>query len=249
MRRSPAAILLATLLAACGLAASPSATPASIVPGTVNIVREAGLADTKRIELYEMTEGGYLFRAAITSPADVGAVMAALDRPVELTPRVRCPDRFHAHFVGPAGSRVVLGLVCADLPEAIRGAQAFWRGQDARVPDDAARVIADAVARSPAPASLAADAAVGQVVGRLSSSIPGADAYAVYDWRRVDVNRSTALGRPEHWLYVSAEWLVEVSWLPSPAPAFEVWVTVPAAGLTWHGQGQAGAIVEASVGP
>lgn len=243
MRRAILA-LLAVLLAACGPAASPSATATPAAPGTVNVAREAGLSGSLWIEVYAMTEGGYLFRTAIADRAQVDAVVGALDQPVALQPRVRCPDRYHLHFVAAGGSRAVLGLVCADQPDVIRGAQPFWRDRDAPLPEAAGRVIADVLAGSSPPAPLASDAVVQQVVADLVSSVSGADAHAAYDWRRVDLNPGVLLGQPERWLYASTEWVVVVEWLPAPSPVYAVTVAVPSLGLAWHGRGPAGAIVQ-----
>jgi len=227
-------------VAACTRSPEPTATP---TPTGVNIAELAGLTGATRIELYELTPDGpgYLLRATITSPDTVDRTVEALDAPAELTGRVRCPSQYHAHFVHPGGSRAIVGLACGDQPEFIRGGQEFWQNQDAALPEAVVAAVADAINGAPALESVVSDAVVQQVVSDAVQENPELEAYAVYDWRRMD--RTPGLVGATNYMYASTEWVVTVAWAVVREIEFEVSVVVPSAGFVWEGRGPLGAVV------
>jgi len=242
MRKLVTSSVVVALLAvaACTTSPGPAATP---TPTGVNIAELAGLHGAAHIELYELTPDGpgYLLRATITSSGTVDRIIEALDAPAELTGRARCPDQYHAHFVHPGGSRTILGLACGDQPEFIRGGQGFWQTQDAALPEAVKTAVADAISGTPAPEAWVSDEVVQQVVSDLVAENPELEAYAAYDWRRVD--RTPGIEGASNMIYVSTEWVVEVEWLVLREIEFDVSVAVPSAGFVWMGHGPLGAVV------
>ncbi|MFC1935715.1 hypothetical protein ACFLX9_03010, partial [Chloroflexota bacterium] len=166
-------------VAACTTSPEPTATP---TPTEINIAKLAGLAGAAHIELYELTPSGpgYLLRTTITAPDTVDRIIEALDAPVALTGRVRCPSQDHAHFVHPGGSRAIVGLACGDQPEFIRGGQEFWQNQDAALSEAVVAAVANAINGTPALESVVSDAMVQQVVSDVVQENPELEAYAVY---------------------------------------------------------------------
>lgn len=230
-----AVILIAMGVAACSPTPTPTASPTPTSAGdSVNVAQETGIAGTQRIEVYQATAYGSYLRTVIDSSGLVAQAVEALDAPTQLVERVRCPAGYDVHFVQDGGSRAVLGLVCDDAPDRIRGAQPFWGTMDGQLPSALSKLVLNAVSAAPALQDLASDRVVHEVVSELVAAHPNLAPYSAYDWRRVDLQPPGLLGA-SHYLYVSTDWVVDVSWPIIPNPEYKVEASVPSVGFAWSG--------------
>ena len=149
------------------------------LPGqSLNVVDQAGLADTQRIEVLVQThqESGGISEATIqpladvNDPALIAVIVSSLNGDLELGPRARCLANVTLVFHRADGSTYPMGYGC-ELEDAIflRGEEGYWQGQDLMAPPGFRELIQDAIAMSPlTPAPEGATRAVawyGYVVG------------------------------------------------------------------------------------
>jgi hypothetical protein len=120
----------------------------------VNLVWEAGLEQTVKIEILELdlasdspTHGEYVERLAIEDPQLLDQILASLDTDLKVAPKVACiPEatlRFHL-----ADDRVQeFGYSCSGA-SFLRGEQDFWRQKDFRPPEQFDRLLQAQLART-----------------------------------------------------------------------------------------------------
>jgi hypothetical protein len=104
---------------------------------TINIAKEAGLAQITRLEIAELVREPsthYVSRLTVAEPATLAQISAALDRAAPLGPLAECLSQYQLSFTPAAGEVQVLQYSCEGGESFLRGAQGFWRGQQARPP-------------------------------------------------------------------------------------------------------------------
>jgi hypothetical protein len=122
------------------------AQQAATLPSVVNVVEQAGLAATVRIEVYEtvssevsespgVVEAHVVHRLGISDAQVIAQLVAALDTDLTLGPRARVPTPYVLEFHLHDGSLQRLGYaITREEPGILRGEQGLFRGQDAELP-------------------------------------------------------------------------------------------------------------------
>jgi hypothetical protein len=136
---------------------------AATVPSEVNIVAQAGLTQTVKVEIYETVretvtpeaEGGptvveaqVFHRLTITDPETIGQIIAALDTVVSLGPRTGIPMPYVLQFHLKDGTTKSLGYASGGEDPAILrvdGLRSFYR-QDAEPPAEFEGLIGELLA-------------------------------------------------------------------------------------------------------
>jgi hypothetical protein len=73
---------------------------------------------------------------ALDDPAQIAALVAALDTELPLRPHARCPAAYQLRFTPANGQHHDFGYACATATTALlRDGQDFWGGQDAVAPE------------------------------------------------------------------------------------------------------------------
>jgi hypothetical protein len=116
------------------------------LPTEVNLVQEAGLAATVKIEVYEtvssevsespgVVEAQVVHRLTITDSEMIALVVAALDTELTLGPRARAPTPYVLEFHLDDGAVQSLGYaISGEEPGILRCEQGLFGGQDAEPP-------------------------------------------------------------------------------------------------------------------
>ncbi len=120
----------------------------------INVVEQAGLIHTVKIEILELdleptstTIDQYVHRLTITNPQVIDQIVAALDMDLQLGPRARCPAQYRLHFHMDDGTMEPLGYACnSENLSFLRGEQNFWQGQDVMPPTQFNEFIQEQVA-------------------------------------------------------------------------------------------------------
>ena len=106
----------------------------------VNVVREAGLEQTVKIEILELdlasdspTHGEYVERLAIEEPQLLDQILASLDADVQVAPKVACIPEIILRFHLADGGVQEFGYSCSGA-SFLRGEQDFWQEKDYRPP-------------------------------------------------------------------------------------------------------------------
>ncbi len=119
---------------------------------SINIVELAGLRSTTEIEMRRRdATGEYALKSTVTDPAEIKAIVDALDAPVLPGVADTCRAVFQVVFVTPDGNQTI-GTICGGNSRLIRGDQAFWAGQDANAPSEFSSVIGPHFANESLPA-------------------------------------------------------------------------------------------------
>jgi hypothetical protein len=119
---------------------------ATTLPSVVNVVEQARLASTVRLEVYEtvssedadgpgVVEAHVVHRLTIADSLVIAQVVAALDTDLRLGPKVPVPTPYVLEFHLHDGTVQSLGYAIAgEDPGILRGEQGLFRGQDAQPP-------------------------------------------------------------------------------------------------------------------
>jgi hypothetical protein len=138
----------------------------------VNVVREAGLDQTAKIEILELdlasdspTHGEYVERLAIEDPQLLDQILASLDTDLQVTPIVACIPEYTLRFRFADGAVQEFSYGC-DGASFLRGGQDFWRGKDYRPPEQFdALVQAQLAATLPSVVNVVEQAGLAATVG------------------------------------------------------------------------------------
>lgn len=132
-----------TTAAATATPTAPSAaraTPTLAAPAVVNPVALVGLAGATRIDIlaFDSAPGagaqpGYVQRLAVTDPATVGRILAALNVDMKSLPKAACIPEYELRFQLPGGAVKKLSYNCHDS-SFLRGDQPAWAEYDAEAP-------------------------------------------------------------------------------------------------------------------
>lgn len=119
---------------------------AATLPSVVNVVEQAGLAATVRIEVYEsvgsevadspgVIEAHVVHRLTISDSVVIGQIVTALDTDLALSSRARVPTPYVLEFHLDDGAVQSLGYaITGENAGVLRGEQGLFRGQDAEPP-------------------------------------------------------------------------------------------------------------------
>jgi hypothetical protein len=119
---------------------------ATTLPSEINLVEEAGLAATVKIEVYEtvssevsegpgVVEAQVFHRLTIADSEMIAQIVATLDRDLALGPRARVPTPYVLEFHLDDGRVQGFGYaIIGENPSILRGEQGLFRGQDAKPP-------------------------------------------------------------------------------------------------------------------
>jgi hypothetical protein len=113
---------------------------------TVNVSRQAGLAEASRLEIAELAsepEGHYEPRLTISDPSVLGRLAAALDTNLPLLPLLDCPAEYRLSFGLRTGEVQEFNYYCLEGPSFLHGAQGFWSGQGVQPPDQFDAAMSD----------------------------------------------------------------------------------------------------------
>jgi hypothetical protein len=131
---------------------------ATTLPAEVNLVEEAGLAATVKLEVYEtvsttvdgspgVTEAQVVHRLTIEDSETIAQIVAALDRDLALGSRARVPTPYVLEFHLDDGTPQSLGYaISGENPGILRGEQAIFGGQDAEPPAEFEALLGEIVA-------------------------------------------------------------------------------------------------------
>jgi flavin reductase (DIM6/NTAB) family NADH-FMN oxidoreductase RutF len=133
---------------------------AATLPTGANLVEQAGLAATVRIEVYEtvskqiagspgVVEAHVVHRLSIADAILIGEIVTALDADLVLGPRARVPTPFVLEFHGSDGVVQSVGYaVAGENPGILRGEQGLFRRQDAKPPVEFEELMRELLAAS-----------------------------------------------------------------------------------------------------
>jgi hypothetical protein len=119
---------------------------ATTLPSEVNLIAEARLAATIKIEIHEtvssevadspgVVEAHIVHRLTVTDAHVIAQIIAALDTELALGPRARVPTPYGLEFHLDDGTVQSFGYaVTGDTPGILRGEQGLFQGQDAEPP-------------------------------------------------------------------------------------------------------------------
>ena len=129
-----------TTAAATAAPSAARATPTLAAPAVVNPVALVGLAGATRIDIlaFDSAPGagaqpGYVQRLAVTDPATVGRILAALNVDMKSLPKAACIPEYELRFQLPGGAVNKLSYNCHDS-SFLRGDQPAWAEYDAEAP-------------------------------------------------------------------------------------------------------------------
>jgi len=148
MKTGKTLLTIVTALTSALLLVASCAVPSMEKPA-INVVKEAGLSDTVRIEIAEMVEKpelDYLHRVTITDPHTIDQIVATLNQDFQLDPRARCPAHYQLRFHLGDSTVQELGYRCDNGRSFLRGDQAFWQLQDLQPPAQFDELILEALA-------------------------------------------------------------------------------------------------------
>ena len=136
-----AQIALLALAAGCSVTAPPGSPAATVSPPAVadlNPVTGAGLSDTVRVEISQLSAGPtgapvYVQRLAVSDAATIGQMLAALNADLKPLPKAACIPEYELVFRLANGSAQRMAYSCSDA-SFLRGEQPFFRGQDLQPP-------------------------------------------------------------------------------------------------------------------
>jgi hypothetical protein len=126
----------------------------------VNVVEQAGLAATLRIEVYEsvssevadspgVVEAHVVHRLTISDSVVIAQIVTALDTDLALASRARVPTPYVLEFQLDDGTVQGLGYaITGENPGLLRGEQGLFRGQDAKPPVELETLIGELLASS-----------------------------------------------------------------------------------------------------
>jgi hypothetical protein len=131
---------------------------ARTLPSEVNLVEQAGLAATVKIEVYEtisskvtdspgVVEAHVVHRLTISDSQVIAQIIAALDTDLTLGPRARVPTPYVLEFHLDDGTVQSLGYaITGENAGVLRGEQGLFRGQDAEPPAEFETLIGQLLA-------------------------------------------------------------------------------------------------------
>lgn len=104
---------------------------------TINVSKQAGLAQVSRLEIAELVtepQAHYEPRLTVSDPAVLSRLTVALDTDLPLGPLAECLAQYRLSFTLATGEVRALDYYCKDGTSFLRGAQAFWSGQQVQPP-------------------------------------------------------------------------------------------------------------------
>lgn len=113
---------------------------------TINVGKQAGLAQVSRLEIAELViepEAHYEHRLTVTDPSVLRRLTAALDTDLPLVPLLDCPAEYRLTFVLATGEAQEFGYYCQEGPAFLYGTQAFWSGQQVEPPAEFDAAMSD----------------------------------------------------------------------------------------------------------
>ena len=120
------------------------------VSENINLVTLADLDQTFQIDVLRREDGNNSTSAyfeklfTITDTETIQAVVAALDRDLNLRPGAACPALYTLLFHLADGRQHEFGYACEMAsPSFLRGGQLFWQGQDVLAPDALNRLFSE----------------------------------------------------------------------------------------------------------
>jgi len=119
---------------------------------TINVSKQAGLAQVSRLEIAELVlepNTHYEHRLTVTDSSVLGRLAAALDADLPLGPLAECLAQYRLSFALATGEVQVLDYYCKDGTSFLRGAQAFWSGQQVQPPAEFDAAMSDLLKTSP----------------------------------------------------------------------------------------------------
>lgn len=133
-RRNPLTLLLAVgLIFGCvnGVGGCASLSRA------INVTRQANLAQATQLEIAELViepQAHYEHRLTVSDPSVLGRLTVALDANLPLGPLAECLAQYRLSFALATGEVQTFDYYCKDGTSFLRGAQAFWSGQQVQPP-------------------------------------------------------------------------------------------------------------------
>jgi len=104
---------------------------------TVNIVQQANLRQTSRLEILALTaasNGDYTLVAQVDDPALISEIVTTLDQDLPLLPALRCIDHYRLRFTLTDGVVHEFGYLCQDDHAYLQGGPGFLQGHAVEPP-------------------------------------------------------------------------------------------------------------------
>lgn len=114
-------------------------TTCSPALGSVNVVREAGLASTVAVEIKEQANKPGMARPrerTITDPATIEQLVNVLDQRLPLGPLAQCLPDYRLRFRLVDGRAEEFDYFCSGGASFLRGSQPFWKQREIRPPPE-----------------------------------------------------------------------------------------------------------------